>query len=138
MNTDHQPPTPTVTLTPPPRLKDGYLLENCLAVLVNLAPQAEHLQPYAAERLVTVLVAASRRWIEGANSAAAAAAAAAAASASDNVDANATADGAASGSGNTSANANTSADANGHAEASDQMEISAAGLSDVQVSRRRA
>lgn len=40
---------------------------------MNLAPQAEHLQPYAAERLVAVLVAASRRWIQGATSAAAAA-----------------------------------------------------------------
>lgn len=55
------------------RLKDGYLLENCLAVLINLAPQAEHLQPYAAQRLVSVLVAASRRWTEGASAAAAAA-----------------------------------------------------------------
>lgn len=51
-------------------MKDGYLLENCLAILVNLAPQAEHLQPYAAERLVSVLVAASRRWIQGATAAA--------------------------------------------------------------------
>ncbi|CAM9601682.1 unnamed protein product, partial [Scytosiphon promiscuus] len=46
------------------RLKDGYLLENCLAVLVNLAPQAEHLQAYAAERLVSVLIAASRRDVQ--------------------------------------------------------------------------
>lgn len=51
-------------------MKDGYLLENCLAILVNLAPQSEHLQPYAAERLVSVLVAASRRWIQGATAAA--------------------------------------------------------------------
>lgn len=68
---------PPLSLPPPPvrapRLKDGYLLENCLAVLVNLAPQAEHLQSYAAERLVSVLIAASRRWIQGASAAAAAA-----------------------------------------------------------------
>ena len=65
----------------PRRLKDGYLLENCLAILVNLAPQVEHLQPYAAERLVSVLVAASRRWIQGATAAAKTAQAAAAAAA---------------------------------------------------------
>eukprot|EP00903_Cladosiphon_okamuranus_P016296 g15028.t1 len=52
------------------RLKDGYLLENCLAILVNLAAQSEHLEPYAAERLVSVLVAASHRWIQGATAAA--------------------------------------------------------------------
>lgn len=57
-----------------PRLKDGYLLENCLAVLINLAPQTEHLQPYAAQRLVAVLISASRLWIEGASAAAEAAA----------------------------------------------------------------
>lgn len=46
-------------------------MENCLAVLVNLAPQAEHLPPYAAQRLVSVLVAASKKWIDGVSAAAA-------------------------------------------------------------------
>lgn len=53
------------------RLKDGYLLENCLAVLVNVAPQVEHLPPYAAQRLISVLVASSKKWIAGATAAAA-------------------------------------------------------------------
>lgn len=45
-------------------------------MLINVAPQVEHLQPYAAQRLVAVLVASSRRWIDGASAAAATAAAA--------------------------------------------------------------
>lgn len=40
---------------------------------MNLAPQVEHLPPYVAQRLVSILVTASRRWIEGASAAAASA-----------------------------------------------------------------
>lgn len=38
---------------------------------MNVAPQVEHLPPYAAQRLISVLVASSRKWIEGATAAAA-------------------------------------------------------------------
>ncbi|CAN0013406.1 unnamed protein product [Choristocarpus tenellus] len=47
------------------RARDDYLLKNLLAILLNLAPEAQRLHPYTTQRLVTLLGATSRRWATG-------------------------------------------------------------------------
>ncbi|CAM9343530.1 unnamed protein product [Phaeothamnion confervicola] len=43
------------------RLGDAYLQQNLCAVLLNVAPHVERLHPYAAQRLVDVLLSVARR-----------------------------------------------------------------------------
>jgi len=44
------------------RLRDEFLLSNCIAVLLNLSPHIIHLHPYVASRLVSVTVSCFNRY----------------------------------------------------------------------------
>jgi len=46
------------------RLRDGFLLSNTLAVLLNLTPHAVNVHPYAALRLVSVTINCMKRYSE--------------------------------------------------------------------------
>lgn len=51
------------------RAKDPYLLSNCSAILLNLAPQAERIHEYTALRMISVLQTIMRRYLQKAESA---------------------------------------------------------------------
>ena len=46
------------------RLRDRYLLSNCLAILSNLGPHVAHMHAYTSERIVTIIEKLGKRIID--------------------------------------------------------------------------